>query len=86
MYITLAKGVLVPEHVFIVPIEHIPSSVELCPEAFEEMENFKSALVNYFHDRDQDLVFFERNYRSPHLQIQVRCYFKKIEKAELLNY
>lgn len=70
-YLTLAKGPLVPKHVLIIPIKHTISSAELPDDVYEEVQKFKVALKNYFHDKNKDVVFFERNYSSPHLQIQV---------------
>lgn len=81
-YVTLAKGVLVPEHVLIVPIKHAVSSVELPDFIFEEIEKIKRSLICYYHEQDKDVVFFERNYSSPHLQIQAIPIPKNI-KAEL---
>ncbi|GBM55601.1 CWF19-like protein 1 [Araneus ventricosus] len=70
-YITLAKGGLVQDHLLIIPMEHVPSSINLSDSAEKEIEKYKNALVNYFHDKEYDVIFFERNFVSPHLQIQI---------------
>ncbi|CAL1265083.1 unnamed protein product [Larinioides sclopetarius] len=70
-YITLAKGGLVQDHLLIIPMEHVPASINLSDSAEKEIEKYKNALVNYFHDQEYDVIFFERNFVSPHLQLQV---------------
>ncbi|GFR01465.1 CWF19-like protein 1 [Trichonephila clavata] len=69
-YMTLAKGGLVRDHLLIIPMEHVASSVSLSESAEKEVENYKRALVEYFHSQDLNAIFFERNFTSPHLQIQ----------------
>ncbi|GFU28835.1 CWF19-like protein 1 [Nephila pilipes] len=70
-YITLAKGGLVRDHLLIIPLEHVAASTSLSESAEKEIEDYKLALVEYFHVQDQNVIFFERNFISPHLQIQV---------------
>ncbi|CAL1265079.1 unnamed protein product [Larinioides sclopetarius] len=70
-YITLAKGGLVQDHLLIIPMEHVPASINLSDSAEKEIEKYKNALVNYFHDQEYDVIFFERNFVSPHLQLQI---------------
>ncbi|PRD26183.1 UNVERIFIED_CONTAM: Cwf19l1 [Trichonephila clavipes] len=69
-YLTLAKGGLVRDHLLIIPMEHVAASVHLSESAEKEVENYKIALVEYFHIQDLNVIFFERNLNSPHLQIQ----------------
>lgn len=71
-YLTLAKGGLVDEHFLIIPIEHIQSSrSELNrKELLIELEDFKQSIINYFSDQSKGVVFFERNFRSVHWQLQ----------------
>lgn len=61
---------MVPEHVLICPIGHYQSSVELPEEALEEAEKFKAAITKALRTRGKSVVFFERSFKSPHLQIQ----------------
>lgn len=70
-YITLAKGGLVRDHLLIIPMEHVAASVNLSETAEKEVDDYKLALIEYFHSQNQDVIFFERNFISPHLQIQV---------------
>jgi len=71
-YLALAKGGLVDEHFLLIPIEHVQSLNDgSSEELMEELELFKKSLVSYFGSRGQGVVFFERNFRSVHWQIQV---------------
>ncbi|XP_044736646.1 CWF19-like protein 1 [Chrysoperla carnea] len=71
IYLTLAKGGLVSEHVLISPITHFQATVGLSEEFLNEIEQFKKSLVKYFDSKNEVPVFFERNYKTSHLQIQV---------------
>ncbi|KAK4323675.1 hypothetical protein Pmani_005646 [Petrolisthes manimaculis] len=71
VYLALAKGGLVPFHLLILPITHLQSTSDLDSEAQEEVERYKAALNEMFREREQRVVFFERNYRTQHLQVQV---------------
>ena len=71
-YIALPKGGLTPYHVLILPISHHSSTLELPDEVNVEIEKFKLALKKCFKKAlGQVAVFFERNYKSQHLQLQV---------------
>lgn len=70
-YLAAAKGQLVPGHMLICPIAHHASSLELPEDTGEEVMKYKKALIQAFAVNDQHCVFFERNYKSDHLQIQV---------------
>ncbi|XP_071515989.1 CWF19-like protein 1 [Panulirus ornatus] len=70
-YVALAKGGLVPEHLLILPITHFQSTSDLEDDCREEIEKYKTALKRFFKKRGKLVVFFERNYRSQHLQVQV---------------
>lgn len=69
-YIALAKGGLIPEHVLIAPIGHHQSVVTAPDDVIEEIEQYKSSLKKFFKSRNQEVVFFERNYKTAHLQVQ----------------
>ena len=70
-YVALPKGGLTPYHVLILPITHHQSTLELPDDVNEEIEKFKNALKKCFKKTlGNVVVFFERNYKSQHLQLQ----------------
>ena len=70
-YLAAAKGGLTDEHMLIIPIEHKRSTLECHDDLLKEINRFKSALTKYFFKEESKLpIFFERNFRSDHLQIQ----------------
>lgn len=73
-YLALAKGGMTPHHVLILPIGHYQSVVELSSEVVEEMEKYKSALKSFYKSKGERCIVFERNYKSPHLQLQVNTH------------
>uniref|UniRef100_U5EW12 CWF19-like protein 1 n=1 Tax=Corethrella appendiculata TaxID=1370023 RepID=U5EW12_9DIPT len=70
-YLALAKGPINDEHILILSITHIQSAALLNIDQWEELEKFKQALRLYYKDRDQAALFYERNYKTGHLQINV---------------
>lgn len=73
-YLALAKGGLSDDHVLILPIGHYQSVVELSAEVVEEVEKYKDTLKRFFKSQGKRCVLFERNYKSHHLQLQVRVF------------
>lgn len=71
VYLALAKGGLVPQHVLIIPVTHHFSTTSIPDSVASEIEQFKTALRKLYAVDSKLPVFFERNYRAPHLQIQV---------------
>jgi hypothetical protein len=69
--LTIAKGGLTADHLLILPIGHFGSLIECPPEVVEEIDKFKRALRRFFDSQGKFVVFYERNFKSPHLQIQV---------------
>ncbi|XP_064635450.1 CWF19-like protein 1 [Lineus longissimus] len=69
-YLALAKGGLTPDHVLILPIGHHQSTVQAPSDVIAEIEKYKSGLKKCFRKQGKAVVFFERNYRTQHLQIQ----------------
>lgn len=69
-YLTLAKGGLTNDHVLILPIGHFQNLLECPQEVVDEVQKFKAALKKYFASQGKAVIFFERNFKSPHLQIQ----------------
>jgi len=68
-YLSLAKGGLVPHHLMVLPIHHYQTSLDLEKEANEELQAFKKALRQMFSSLDCACVFYERNYRTSHMQL-----------------
>ena len=71
VYLTLPKGSLTDDHVLICPIGHHSNQISLPEEAVQEVNKFKSALRKMYKKHGKSVVFFERNYKQTHLQIQV---------------
>lgn len=71
VYLALAKGGLVDEHLLIIPTEHHQCTLSLPGNVTGEINKFKSALVKYFKEEDKVPIFFERNFKTSHCQINV---------------
>ncbi|XP_064602492.1 CWF19-like protein 1 [Liolophura sinensis] len=69
-YLALAKGGLVSDHVLILPIGHHQSTVSSTADVRQEIEQYKKSLKKCFKAQGKAVVFFERNFRTQHLQIQ----------------
>ncbi|CAG2205549.1 CWF19-like protein 1 [Mytilus edulis] len=70
-YLALAKGGLVDDHILILPIGHHQSTTSAPSEVIDEINRYKTALKKFFKQIGKSVVFFERNYKTQHLQIQV---------------
>jgi hypothetical protein len=75
----MAKGPINDTHVLILPVTHIQSSHHLNDEQWEELKNFKMAMKKFFSDLDQAAFFFERNYKTAHMQINAIGIPKNVE-------
>lgn len=83
-YLALAKGPLTPDHVLILPITHHQATTQVPDEVNEEIKKFKESLMKMFASLGQLVVFFERNFKTSHLQIQ--CVpVPKIAESQLLE-
>ncbi|XP_064073797.1 CWF19-like protein 1 isoform X2 [Vanessa tameamea] len=69
-YLALPKGPLTPLHVLILPIAHHQSVTKAPDEVVDEIDKFKETLKKFYASMDKLVVFFERNYRTSHMQIQ----------------
>lgn len=70
IYVALAKGGLVDDHLLILPITH-HQSVSILPKNVKaEMEAYKKAVTKYYETSDRVPVFFERNFKTSHCQLQ----------------
>lgn len=70
VYLALAKGGLVEDHFLILPITHHQSSSILPQNVKEEMDLYKKAVTRYYESTDRVPVFFERNFKTAHCQLQ----------------
>ncbi|PBC31219.1 CWF19 protein [Apis cerana cerana] len=71
VYVALARGGLVENHFLILPITHHQSLSILPKEVKEEIELYKTAISMYYATMDKVPVFFERNFKTSHCQLQV---------------
>lgn len=78
-YLALAKGPINQYHILILSVTHIQSTALLTEDDWRELEKFKLALKEFFNSKNQVVVFFERNYKSGHLQINVIPLDKSLE-------
>ncbi|GLJ46532.1 hypothetical protein SUGI_0980680 [Cryptomeria japonica] len=73
-YCAIAKGPLVEGHVLIIPVEHLPSSLSLPPDADGELQNYKHALKRFFRKQGNSIIVFERYFNlrvATHAHLQV---------------
>lgn len=87
-YLALAKGGLIDRHFLILPIGHYRSLAEIehnpdLVKVRDEINKFKNALIDCFISLEKIPIFFERNFKSGHLQLQVIAIDK--EKALVLK-
>ncbi|KAK9851345.1 hypothetical protein WJX84_006139 [Apatococcus fuscideae] len=60
MYVAMDKGAISNTHVLLLPIEHVPSTLELSAAGYAELEKYLSALRQCFKAQGLELVAFER--------------------------
>lgn len=82
-YLAYAKGALNKDHLLIIPINHVQSSVQAEEELIKEIDKYKVALAKFFKSKKKCVLFYERNYRTKHMQIQV--YAIRADKTYLLK-
>eukprot|EP00808_Paulinella_micropora_P000970 g79670.t1 len=61
VYLALDKGPMVPDHVLICPVTHIPSTVAMEPHDLQEVQRYKRALRDYCKKKGLVAFFIERN-------------------------
>ncbi|XP_046435510.1 CWF19-like protein 1 [Neodiprion fabricii] len=81
VYLALAKGGLVDDHFLILPVTHHASLSILPDNVAKEMKAFKKAVAKYYASTDRVPVFFERNYKTSHCQLQAVPVHKNQEPA-----
>ncbi|XP_058788550.1 CWF19-like protein 1 [Phymastichus coffea] len=70
VYLALAKGGIVDDHFLITPIRHHQSLSTLPEEVKQEVNIYKESLKKFFEPSDRVVVFFERNFKTSHCQLQ----------------
>ncbi|CAH0388405.1 unnamed protein product [Bemisia tabaci] len=71
VYLALAKGGLTPDHALLLPVAHHQSTSDMPASIQKELNQFKQALTKMYEGQNKVPVFFERNYKTSHLQVQV---------------
>ncbi|CAH0553746.1 unnamed protein product [Brassicogethes aeneus] len=69
-YLAAAKGGIVDEHFLICPIEHYQSSLGQPDDVVQEINQYKIALKKFYSRKNTVPIFFERNYKTSHMQLQ----------------
>lgn len=78
-YLALAKGPINPYHILVLSVTHIQSVSLLSEDDWKELDRFKAALRKFFESKGQSVTFFERNYKSGHLQLNAVPVDKELE-------
>lgn len=74
MYVTLAKGPLVDDHLLLLPVSHVKSSTALTPDAVAEMKKYQLAVQQMWATKGKVPVFMERfisTRAAQHMNMQV---------------
>jgi len=82
-YLAYAKGALNQDNLLIIPIDHVQSTVHADEALLEEINKYKWALQKYFKSKNGCVLFYERNFRTKHMQIQV--FALRADKSYLLK-
>nr|BAN20996.1 RNA lariat debranching enzyme, putative [Riptortus pedestris] len=69
VYVALNRGGIIPQHLNIIPVSHVKSSVSLTDEEYSEVERVKEIVRNHFLKSGLEVIFFERNHKSLHALI-----------------
>ncbi|XP_018497514.1 CWF19-like protein 1 [Galendromus occidentalis] len=82
-YIAMAKGAIVPHHCLLLPIGHHRNMSDLELDTRIELAKYKEALNRLFASKEMYAVYFERNYKCSHMQLQVVPISTKISEKEV---
>lgn len=82
-YLAMAKGGINDYHCMILPVAHQRNMTELDLDTRIELAKYKAALNRFFTSKRMIAVYFERNYRCSHMQLQVVAINEKISEHEL---
>jgi len=82
-YLAYAKGAINRDHLLIIPIDHVQSTIHADEKLMEDIQKYKKALAKYYKSRNKCVLFYERNFKTKHMQIQVLAL--PIDKSYLLK-
>ncbi|XP_022647085.1 CWF19-like protein 1 [Varroa destructor] len=89
-YLAIAKGAINSYHCMILPVAHHRNMAELDLDTRIELAKYKTSLNRFFEVKDMYAVYFERNFRCSHMQLQVVPISRKIPednvKAAFVDY
>lgn len=71
VYLALAKGGLTEFHAMILPVQHHRSLAHISDDIRSEIKKFKSALKKFCKKKKMVPVYFERNYKTSHMQLNM---------------
>ena len=63
-YLALPKGSIVPDHVLIIPLDHVTIPSSMTQETISEINKYKSSLKQFAEKQNKGIVFFERNVKT----------------------
>ena len=63
-YLALPKGGIVPDHVLIIPLDHVTTLSDLSKPMLAEIEKYKDTLREQANSQGKGMVFFERNVKT----------------------
>ncbi|KAE8658174.1 Zinc finger CCCH domain-containing protein 64 [Hibiscus syriacus] len=69
-YCALAKGPLVPDHVLMIPVEHLPNTLSLPADCQLELGKLQNSHKMYYKNQGKEAVFFEISKRGTHANLQ----------------
>lgn len=64
------SGGMVNEHFLICPIEHVQSSMVATDSIRDEIMSYQKKVRSFYKRKRNYPVFFERNYKTSHMQVQ----------------
>ncbi|KAL0280157.1 UNVERIFIED_CONTAM: hypothetical protein PYX00_001533 [Menopon gallinae] len=68
-YAAVPKGGMARRHLMICPVKHLESYLHLPRSAREEVAEMKKAITRYYEEHKEVPVFFERYYKTSHMQL-----------------
>ncbi|OQR74479.1 CWF19 protein 1-like [Tropilaelaps mercedesae] len=82
-YLAMAKGGITPYHCMILPVAHHRNMAELDLDTRIELAKYKAALNRFLESKKLYAIYFERNFRCSHMQLQVVPVGERITEDEV---